>query len=55
MPLKGVLVWNSHAFNLTRKDSTLSGYWNLIFASPAERVYPVQPIFDATTSRRADP
>jgi cysteine-rich repeat protein len=48
MPVKGVLVWNSHAFNLTRKDSTLSGYWNLLFAdTPADRVYPVQPIFDA--------
>jgi hypothetical protein len=47
MPMKGVLVWNSHAFNLSRKDSTLSGYWNLIFAEPAERLYPVQPIFDA--------
>jgi hypothetical protein len=48
MPVKGVLVWNSHAFNLTRRDSTLSAWWNLIFArSAAERLYPVQTIFDA--------
>jgi hypothetical protein len=50
LPLSGVVVWNSHAFNLTTGDSTMSQYLNLEFALGApEQVYPVQGIFDSAS------
>jgi hypothetical protein len=48
LPVKGTIVWNSHAFNLTEQPTTNEQWLNLFFAPPADRVYPVQPIFDAT-------
>jgi len=47
MPIKGVMVWNSHAFNLTPNDSTMAQFLNIEFAPEEERVYPAIPIFDA--------
>ena len=50
LPMQGVIVWNSHAFNLTSGDSTLSQYLNLHFALGAsEQQFPVQGIFDAAS------
>ncbi len=49
IPLKGVLVWNSHAFNLTQEDSTLAQYLNMHYATASEQVYPAQDIFAAST------
>jgi cysteine-rich repeat protein len=46
-PLRGVIVWNSHAFNLTPEASTMAQYLNLDFAQPADQQYPLQGIFDA--------
>jgi hypothetical protein len=41
-------VWNSHAFNLTDVDSTMSQYLNLGFANgAAEQQYPSRQLFDA--------
>ena len=45
MPARGIIVWNSHAFNLTETDSTLSQYLNLGFAQAQDQVYPAQQIF----------
>jgi cysteine-rich repeat protein len=48
LPLKGVLLWNSHAFNLTRKAGTLEGWVNIIFPKPDEQEFQQQQIFDAS-------
>jgi cysteine-rich repeat protein len=44
LPLRGVTVWNSHAFNTTEQPTTNRQWWNLYFA--ADRTYPVRGIFD---------
>ncbi|RIK92067.1 MAG: hypothetical protein DCC71_24680, partial [Proteobacteria bacterium] len=46
-PLRGVVVWNSHAFNLTDTPSTMAQYLNLDFATPEDQLYPLRGIFDA--------
>jgi hypothetical protein len=46
LPVKGTIVWNSHAFNLTSKLATNEQWLNLYFAGPSDRVYPVQGIFE---------
>ncbi|MGH0036949.1 MAG: hypothetical protein ACQGVK_18130 [Myxococcota bacterium] len=47
MPLKSAFTWNSHAFNLTSKDSTLSQYMNFHFATQDVQDHPIENIFDA--------
>jgi hypothetical protein len=49
LPLQGVVVWNSHAFNLTTFGSTMDQYLNIDFAQPADQLYPAQAIFDDTS------
>jgi len=49
LPMQGVVVWNSHAFNLTSGNTTMSQYLNLDFAGPADQVYPVLGIFDSAS------
>ncbi len=50
LPMSGIVVWNSHAFNLTGGDTTMSQYLNLDFALGAlEQQFPVQAIFDAAS------
>lgn len=46
MPMQGILVWNSHAFNLTNFDSTMSIYLNIDLAAPADQLYAAEGIFD---------
>jgi hypothetical protein len=55
LPLKGVLYWNSHAFNLTTKDHPMNGRLNYLFAR--DRRYPDQFIFniDAIFAANAEP
>ncbi len=47
MPVKGFVVWDSHAFNLTTSDTSIEQWLNLTFAEPDELVYQRQQIFDA--------
>jgi hypothetical protein len=47
MPVKGFVVWDSHAFNLTRQDTSVEQWMNLEFATANEKVYPRWQIFDA--------
>ncbi len=47
-PVKGTIVWNSHAFNLTQTAGSLEARINLIFAEPEEQLYEVQRIFDVS-------
>jgi hypothetical protein len=36
-PLRGVLYWNSHSFNLTTRDTTLHAWLNLYFAKDRDK------------------
>ena len=36
IPLRGILYWNSHAFNLTREDHDMNGRVNLFYAHDRE-------------------
>ncbi|MEE8147440.1 MAG: hypothetical protein V3T24_07555, partial [Longimicrobiales bacterium] len=49
LPMSGIIVWNSHAFNLTTADSTLSQYLNMDFADPNDQLYLLQGVFDAAS------
>ncbi len=44
IPMKGILYWNSHAFNLTDQNTTMHARLNYYFAQ--DQSYPVQGIFD---------
>lgn len=46
-PTKGVIIWNSHAFNLSPEDTTVEQYNNFWFASSEEQVHRNRAIFDA--------
>ena len=43
-PLRGILFWNPHAFNLTDQNTMMHGWLNYYFA--ADRQYLVHGIFD---------
>ncbi len=49
MPSQGVIVWNSHGFNLTDIPTTNEQYLNLDFAqqSAGDQRFQVQPLFDS--------
>lgn len=47
IPMEGVIMWNSHAFNLTEQDTTLEQYINVYFAQEDEQLYRQRTIFDA--------
>ena len=47
IPLKGMIIWNSHAFNLTDENGKVEAWINLYFAPPEEQLYPVTQIFVA--------
>jgi hypothetical protein len=47
MPVRGLLIWNSHAFNLTDFDGKLEAWVNFEFAYEQEQVYPIADIFNA--------
>jgi hypothetical protein len=46
LPTKGIVVWNSHAFNVTDQPATNEQYYNLYFAPAPDRRYWAQFIFD---------
>jgi hypothetical protein len=47
LPTKGIVVWNSHAFNFTEFPATMSQYLNLFYER--DRRFPSQRIFDASS------
>jgi hypothetical protein len=47
LPVRGIIVWNSHAFNFTPYEATLSQYLNLDFAE--DQRFLVEQIFDASS------
>jgi hypothetical protein len=46
LPVKGILVWNSHAFNTTDQAEMNRQWFTLFFAGESDRQYPAQAIFD---------
>ncbi len=48
LPVQGFIVWDSHAFNLTTRDTTIEQWMNIEFATPDEQVYQRQQIFHAS-------
>lgn len=48
IPLKGIIVWNSHAFNLDDEPRKVEAWLNYDFAEPEEQRSFVQPIFDTS-------
>jgi hypothetical protein len=46
IPMKGILFWNSHAFNLTDEDTVMHARLNYSFATNTK--YPVHAIFDTS-------
>ncbi len=47
VPIKGNVLWNSHAFNLTRKRGKLEAWINIYFPKPEEQVFQQEQIFNA--------
>lgn len=48
LPLHGFIAWNSHAFNLTTKDTTIEQWVNLIFAPTEEQLWLQRQIFNTS-------
>ena len=46
LPLKGMILWSSHAFNLTDTPGKLEAWLNFEFALPDEQRTPAQKIFE---------
>lgn len=46
MPIRGIVTWNSHSFNLTDTATTMDQYLNVYFAEPADQLYQARAIFD---------
>ncbi len=44
LPLRGIIVWNSHAFNLTQEDMRMEAYLNIFFEE--NPTFPSQPLFN---------
>ncbi|HXC53223.1 MAG TPA: DUF4215 domain-containing protein [Candidatus Limnocylindrales bacterium] len=44
LPLKGLVVWNSHAFNLTTEDTIMNSWINFTYTS--DQTYAAQGMFD---------
>jgi hypothetical protein len=47
-PIKGTIVWNSHAFNLTAQPGKLEAWLNLHFAGSEDQRHEVRRIFDVS-------
>lgn len=46
IPLKGIILWNSHAFNLADQAGKVEAWLNYYFAPPADQLHPVQDILN---------
>ena len=55
LPVKGFIAWNSHAFNLTKIDTTIEQWVNLSFTFASDRRWPARQIFDTRNIFAMDP
>ncbi len=46
VPLKGMIIWNSHAFNLSDEAGKVEAWLNYTFAEPEDQIFPLQGIFN---------
>lgn len=46
IPTRGIIIWNSHAFNLTDEPGKLEAWLNFEFVEPEQQQSFAQPIFD---------
>jgi hypothetical protein len=46
LPMKGLLIWNSHAFNLTDESGKIEAWLNFEFAEPEDQQTVARGIFD---------
>jgi hypothetical protein len=46
LPTRAVIIWNSHAFNLSAEETTVEQYNNISFAGTDQRTHYNQSIFD---------
>jgi cysteine-rich repeat protein len=46
LPLKGLIIWNSHAFNLTTEDTEMEAWLNMTYTD--QRTWPAQGLFNST-------
>jgi len=46
VPIKGNVLWNSHAFNTTRKEGKLEAWINITFPDPEEQVFQQEQLFN---------
>jgi hypothetical protein len=46
MPVRGIIYWNSHAFNLSTQDHLMNGRINVLFPGDETRDIPARGIFD---------
>src|SRR5262249_2744390 len=54
LPIKGLLLWNSHAFNLTDQSGRLKAWVNILFPKPGQLEFPAHQIFNASKIFWAD-
>lgn len=47
LPIKGIILWSSHAFNLTAKEGKVESWVNFHFAPPADQISQATNIFVA--------
>jgi cysteine-rich repeat protein len=48
IPIRGIVLWNSHAFNLTHRAGGLQAWVNVYFPEPQEIQFKQTQIFDAS-------
>jgi cysteine-rich repeat protein len=48
IPVKGVIMWNSHAFNLSDQAGTIEAWINFYFAAPVDQRYPEVDVLDVS-------
>lgn len=48
LPVRGVVLWNSHAFNVTSRAGTLEGWVNILFPEPGQQRFRQTQIFNAS-------
>lgn len=46
VPVKGVIIWNSHVFNLTDEDGKSEAWLNFEFAEPEEQLFALNNVFN---------
>lgn len=55
LPLRGILVWNSHSFNIAAQAAKLDIWLNLEFAHPEEQIFRLQRFVDASAIFKMNP